>query len=49
MLNRFVKTVKKQNSSSGYISMPKSEIGKDYYVITAKELEILLGRKLEIE
>ena len=47
MLNRFIKTVKRQNNSAGYIAMPHSEIDKEYYVLTKTELEVILGRKLE--
>jgi hypothetical protein len=47
MLNRFKKTVKKLNNSTCYIAMPKSEEDKEYYVLTEKELELILGRKIE--
>ena len=46
-MNRFKKTVKKQNATSGYISMPASEIDKEYYVLSKKELELIIGKKVE--
>ena len=47
MLNRWKKTVKKLNNTSGYIPMPKDEIDKEYIVMTEAELKLVLERKLE--
>lgn len=44
MLNRFKKTVKKLNNTGAYINMPKSEIDKEYYVLTQSELDMLRGK-----
>lgn len=46
-MNITTKEVKTLNATSGYIQMPKSEVGKEFLVLTQKELEFLLGRKLE--
>ena len=43
------KEVKTLNNHSGYIPMPKSEIGKEYIVMTQKELDYLMGRRYEGE
>ena len=41
------KEVRKLNNSAGYIPMKADDIGKEYVVLTQKELDYLLGRKLE--
>ena len=45
MLNRFKKTVKKLNNTGAYINMPKSEIDKEYYVLTLEELRLITNNK----
>lgn len=47
MLDRWIKTVKKLNSTSCYIPMPKSEEGREYIVMTKSELKLILERKLD--
>ena len=41
--------VKKHNNTSGYIQMPKKDIGKEFVVMTLEELEFMVGRKLEVK
>jgi hypothetical protein len=43
------KEVKKLNNTSGYIPMKYDEVGKEFIVMTLRELEFLIGRKYEQE
>ena len=44
-----VKEVKKLNNTAGYISMKKEDVGKEYLVMTQKDLDYVLGREYVIE
>jgi hypothetical protein len=41
------KEVKKHNNTAGYIPMRLDEIGKEFVVMSLRDLEFLVGRKLE--